>query len=256
MTDKDDLYDRILSEGPSSGTLFLVLSRMKEEGHLRRVIQECIRALSVHPMDLPIRHLLAEAYFQEGLFSQAESELKKVTDGIHGFATSYKLQADLYRRQGRVKEAAEALHVYLAHRPDDEEAFETLQGLIPGEKAPPPVPTPPPEEVPSAVPEPGEGFVEPGEAEGLATPTLAEVYFNQGLLHESIAVYEKVVSQDPAAERPRQRLLELRAMLEPEPAPAPREKVDREKEKKKRMITILESWLTHMQQMSRPPVAP
>ena len=59
----DHLYEQILSSEPSSATFFLILSRLKEEGHLKRVIQECKKALSQYPFDVSLRQLLAESYY-------------------------------------------------------------------------------------------------------------------------------------------------------------------------------------------------
>ncbi|MDY7036844.1 MAG: hypothetical protein SV375_11870, partial [Thermodesulfobacteriota bacterium] len=67
MGTSDDLYNQILNNAPSPGTLFLVLSRLKEEGQLKRVIQECIKALNIYPDDIQIRQLLAESYLKSGL---------------------------------------------------------------------------------------------------------------------------------------------------------------------------------------------
>ena len=75
----------------------------------------------------------------------------------------------------------------------------------------------------------------------VATPTLGEVYFNQGLIHEAINVYEKVVVENPDDERSKERLIELQSTLKAGPALAGKE-VDRTREKKKKLLAVLEAW--------------
>ena len=63
MAISEDFLDQILSNGPSPGTLFLVLSKMKEEGHVTRVIQECLRALQVYPYDIHVAEPLGRLVY-------------------------------------------------------------------------------------------------------------------------------------------------------------------------------------------------
>lgn len=233
-----DLYNEILTNGPSQRTLFLVLSRMKEEGRLRSVIQECLKALTVHPFDIHIRRLLAESYFESGLISQAESELDKVTTMMNDLIPTYRLQAEIYMRERRVEEAAEVLELYLAHRPDDQEARNLLNTLLPAEEAPETTPEPDVEEI-------------SGPAEEIATPTLAELYVDQNLIEEATATYEKVVAQHPEDERSKQRLEELKAMSIEDTVMASEDKgVESIRQKKEKMITVLEGWLANIKESS------
>ncbi len=253
MTTSDELYDQILTNGPSSETLFLVLSKLKEEGQLKRVIQECIKALHVYPNDTHIRQLLAESYFSAGLIHQAETELEKVTTQIDGLVIAYKLQAEILSRQKRGEEGIEALKLYLAHRPDDREAIDFLESLKPTEETPGAEAPPHVEQVPPPVEGAPEEMPESAEEEGLseiATPTLAEVYFSQGQVQEAVITYEKVVAQNPEDERSRQRLEELKSGMPDEPSSEDKE-VDKVREKKKKMITILEAWRTNIRKMSK-----
>jgi tetratricopeptide (TPR) repeat protein len=248
-----DLYNQILQNGPSSGTVLLVLSVMKKEGHFKKVIQECIKALDVYPYDVQIRHLLAETYFEAGLISQAEAELQEVTTRIGDLSSAYRLQAEIFSRQKREQEAAEALNLYLAHRPDDQEALDLLQTLKPVEDTPVPLSPPTAEKTAGSLEEVmGEVPERPGEQElpEIATPTLAEIYFNQGQLQEAINTYEKIVTQDQEDERSRGRLDELRRMMVSD-RDLGDEDVEKARQKKEKMISILEAWLDSIQEMSK-----
>jgi tetratricopeptide (TPR) repeat protein len=255
MTNWDELYDHIINHAPSPGTIFVLLSKLKETGDRKRVIQECIRALASCPDDIPIRRLLAETYFEMGLLSQAEAEIEKVVTRLDDLVSAYKLQASTYHNQKRDQEAANALKIYLAHRPDDEDAFHLLGMLEIGKKrlAPEPIVVEQGPLQPQITMDKGPHPVEKTTAEEspiseaeafpeIATPALAEIYFNQGQIPEAIHTYEMVVAKNPDDERSMQRMKELKALEPAEPVMAAK-KVDKEREITERMITILEGWL-------------
>jgi tetratricopeptide (TPR) repeat protein len=254
MGTSDDLYDQILTDGPSPKTLFLVLSKLKEQGQLERVIQESLRALNSYPNDIHIRRLLAETYFEAGLISQAEAELEKVTQLIGNLTGVYKLQAEIYRKQEREKEATDALELYLAHQPDDQEALHFLNTLKPAEEIPVGEPQPAVEEISTPLEEDiGEEPSAPAEEEPpeIATSTLAELYLEQGQIQEAIDTYEVVVAQNPEDDRSRERLEELKATVL-EDAEIEENDFGKLREQKKKMITILESWLANIRDQFNP----
>jgi tetratricopeptide (TPR) repeat protein len=292
MTDYDRLLGEILDRGPSSETLGLVLGELKKLGQTRKVIQECIRALQHHPDDLPLRLILAEAYFEEGLLSQAEAEIEKVTLQMDRYASAYRLQAEIYGAQKRSDAALSSLKAYLALRPQDEAALDLLREMEIPEAAPVPEAAPMTEEIAEPIPvkatePPAFEGIEPlgGEEEKhefrfdeealseIATPTLAEVYVHQGQIQEAISIYEKVVAQNPEDQASMTRVRELRTMLEAEPPlqelelpapeaepplpeaelPPPGDGAPGAKQKKQKTIAILESWLSNIRKMSEDP---
>jgi tetratricopeptide (TPR) repeat protein len=126
MEKSNDLLGEILKYGPSQGTFFLVLKKMKEEGRSSEVVRECQKALSLYPDDLRLRTLLAESYLGLGFIGLAETELATVTSRLGDLASAYKLQAEIYTKQQRTEEAVWALNQYLVHRPDDHDALDLL----------------------------------------------------------------------------------------------------------------------------------
>jgi tetratricopeptide (TPR) repeat protein len=266
MIDYDQLLGEILDRGPSSETLGLVLAELKRVGHTRKVIQECIRALQHHPEDLPLRLILAEAYFEEGLLSQAEAEIETTISQMDRYASAYRLQAEIYRTQKRNDEALRSLKTYLAHRPQDEGALDLLREM--GTEAAPiqeeilePAPVkalePPArkriEPLPLEAEKPEFRFEEEALSE-IATPTLAEVYVNQGQIQEAISIYEKVIAQNPEDQASVMRAQELRTMPAAEPPP-PEEADPGAKQKKQKTIAVLESWLANIRKMSEDTVS-
>lgn len=251
----DDFSDQILADGPSSGTLIVVLSKLKEDGQFKRVIQECIKALRGHPNDIRIRQLLAESYLEMGWLSQAEAEMERVTRQLDHLISAYRLKAEIYYRGRRAAEASEALRLYLAHRPDDGEALALLERLKPPEKIPVDKPFPMVEETPTPIREVTEEVLEAAELKALpeiATPTLAEVYFSQGQLQEAINTYEKVVAQNPESEPLLHRLGELKAMSSPPASLVTEDDASlRVRENKEKLITHLEKWRAQIRSMSQ-----
>lgn len=244
MNEPDDLYNEILADGPSPSTLFRLLLLMKKEGQLKRVIREGVKALKVYPSDLQIRQLLAETYYEVGRIPQAMAELEKLLKQLDTFLPAYKLQAEIYRHQDRDVEAAWLLNQYLAHRPEDQEAVEILETLKDVSESTESEPPPQVEEHALEI----EEIVE--RKRRVATPTLGEVYFNQGLIHEAINVYEKVVAENPDDERSKERLEELKSALSGEYVPV-KKRGDRSKEKREKLLAVLEAWRSSIRDMSR-----
>ncbi|RJR47637.1 MAG: hypothetical protein C4576_09255 [Desulfobacteraceae bacterium] len=234
MIMKDDFLDRVLKQAPSSETLFLLLANRKAEGRLKEVIRECIEALGRYPEDARLRGLLAESCYEDGWLSRAESEIETATAKIEELVHLYKLKGLIYSALNKKEDAVKSLELYLAHKPDDNEAVSLLESMKPAGESPfkyaPEVDTRTQETAPFSVPE-------------IATPTLAEVYFAQGQIEEAIATYQKVVDRNPDAERSRNRLEELKAMnsaLDQEQEVGGEEEPLRSK--KEKLIRVLETW--------------
>jgi len=238
MAEKDNILDEILNHGPSADSISIVLTRMKKEGRLSEVVQECIKFLRIYPDSIRLRLLLAESCLEIGFIGLAESELEKVTSMIEDLIPSYKLLAGIYAKQRRLTEAADTLKLYLAHCPREPEALKLLEEMRPASvsgEAPLKVEELS-DDVISGVDERRDALVD------FATPTIAELYYAQGKLSAAISTYEKVISSNPDDSDSLKRLIELKGMAPAEPGPEGKEKDDLHK-KKKKLITILEEWL-------------
>jgi len=230
MEKTNDLYSTILTSGPSPSTLLLICRKMKEEGRVNEAVRACIKGLALYPDDIRLRWLLSECYLELGFFSMAEKEIALVAEQVETLAPVFKIQADLFERQGRWEEASAALEKYLAHFSGDSEALKRLRNLKPKEEIPP-AQGPMPEEI---VPE-------------IATHTLAEIYESQGQFQAAIDTYKKLMEQDPGDLRARKRLQELETEVHgEEKIVAPQE---RKQDRTERMLGILEGWLSRIQEM-------
>lgn len=214
MSTSEGLYTEIIDkiETPSASALLVKL--LLKEGKTEIAIEACLKALEIFPDNMTIRRLLAETYLQQGRMELAERELEKLADQIGEFTSVFKLQAKLFKKEEKLKEAIRALEVYLVHHKDDEEAIQLLSELSSTGK---------------------------GERDVVPTPTLAEIFFNQGALEEAIKVYQQVVEASPDDEKSKMRLNELKQMGVAEVQETAGETA--KKGKKLELIRILENWL-------------
>ncbi len=220
MRPLDEIYDEILNKPVSPRASLLLIRRLREEGRLGIVAKACLKALECFPDDINIRRVLAETYVEQGSIELAEKELTKLCERISEFSSVFKLQAELFMKMDRTKEAMDCLRVYLAHHSNDKEAAQLLSKL-----------SSPRKEEPSILP----------------TSTLAEIYYKQGDLEEAIKIYEQTVKAFPGNEKAKNRLRELKEIKEVEERGKPREELLRQR--KLRLIGVLERWLANLEQI-------
>jgi tetratricopeptide (TPR) repeat protein len=243
MKPSDEFLNQILNETPSSETLFLLLTSQKSEGRLHAVIRKCIDALCRYPRDIRIRGLLAESCFESGWVSRAEAEVETATAQIEELIHLYKLKGVIYSALNRKEQAVRSLEIYLAHKPDDQEALSLLESMKPVYETSPAYDKAPPVYQAAIDNNDSPPETPPFSAPGIATPTLAEVYFAQGQIQEAIATYEKVLDRNPTAEQHRKRLEELKAMVPSVPQPQEnRKEEDPLRSKTEKLIRVLETW--------------
>jgi tetratricopeptide (TPR) repeat protein len=236
MESIDALSKELLEQGPSSKTVNVLLRRMKEKVSPGFIIKECIRWLKYYPDDVNLRWLLVEAYLEQGSISMADEEVANLIQKINQLNRVYKLQADILKRQGRYQEALDSVNIYLMHFPEDREAkdlIRELQRTLEVHEEPPKVVVE--EEITEEVPE--------EEISQIATPKIAELYFEQGLIEDAVATYEKVIEQNPDDENSKIRLKELRDILEQRQRDHEAERLRAQKE---RTISILKDWLENI----------
>ncbi len=220
------------------------LSRLKDEGRINEVIRECLKSLNTYPDDIRLRRLLAECYLEAGLTDQAESELVKLSTMIGDLVSAFKLRAEIYIEQKRYEEAEGILKQYLTYCPEDQAAQELMnrvgiskEGVVTDEEKLP--------EMSEAARE-GEDIISE-----IATPTLAEICYEQGQIDEAISTYEKVIENSPDDEASKQRLAEIKqlaAKAHTEQKPSIEDDII---ERTKRVITVLEGWLARVQEVNR-----
>ena len=163
--------------------------------------------------------LLAESYFQMGSMGQAENEFVKVSSMMNDLLSVHGRLAEIYEKQRRFAEAAGQAEMYLAHHPENSEMRELLKRVEAAMGRDPEWPSLPDDDAESPVP--------------FATPTIAELYFDQGQLDAAVKTYERVVEAHPHDSASAERLLELKNQLKGGPDGAEKEfdKVSAQEEK-------------------------
>lgn len=238
-----EFFKSIIDNAPSSGTLLLVLDKMKEEGELNQVIRICNKALSMYPKDIHIRKLLAETYTEAGQILQAEAEFEHVTRLIDELTGHYKNLATIYEKQERHDEALKNIKIYLAHHPADEEAAQFLNSIeaAMGHSE---------REIVDITPlsesheETTAGDLAFQDAQGLpeiATATLAEIYYSQGQIQDAVTIYEKVIARNPEDYDAVKRLENLREEILAQET-SDRALIDLKRSRTEKLIKALESW--------------
>lgn len=215
MAGSDVLYDEIIEKIETPSASLLLIRLLMEEGKTDIAIKACLKALEIFPDDMNIRRLLAETYVNQGRLDLAEQELEKLAKKIGELSSIFKLQAKLYTKEDRLREAIRALKLYLAHHRGDKEAAQLLSKLSSPRKEEQPV---------------------------LPTPTLAEIYYNQGALDEAIKIYRQVLRAYPADVKSKKRLKELMEIKKSGAEGEGRQAATGDQ--KLNLIAVLERWLT------------
>ncbi len=196
MKNTNDIYSAILEHGFSDHTVVFVLEKMRAQGRSNEAMKQCTRFLQQYPHNAHLRRLMVELYLENGFIGLAEDELKKLTVSLDELVSPYKAMAEHLAAQGNWTEAEPHLRYYLVHEPEDKEALALLSTIethtIPSgrREAAPPV--------------------------DFATPTIAELYYEQGEIDAAIATYERVLADNPEHPDAARRLTELRAMASEE----------------------------------------
>jgi tetratricopeptide (TPR) repeat protein len=192
----DDLDERIIRDLPSPSTAFLIASEWYRQGRYEAVIHACGDILKIYPDDIRLRRLACLANLELESHEDVLEETETIARSLEGFADIYLLRAKALKRLNETGKALEALRLYLAYRPGDEAGLRLLQELRQIDKSP-------------ASPDQEPVDMDLDSETPVASPTIAELYFSQGLLDEAIKTYRQVVDLNPDDQISRQRLEEL-----------------------------------------------
>jgi tetratricopeptide (TPR) repeat protein len=241
---------KILENSPSQETLHLLIPLLNAEGRKNLVIRECRKAASRFPHDLHFKKILAETYLEEGQLLDAEEEAAKVIEGIIKFAEIYKLQAEIYLRQGRNADAAKCLNHFLTFYPEDKHAASLLKEIsLPDEAS-----LMSHEEAPSSVA--GDRVEDSGlqeleqELPEIITATLAKVYFDQGKLEEAKEIYAKLAEMNPDDEVAVSHFKEISALSNINDVEEEAPSINERSHKTEKIISVLEAWRKNIRELS------
>lgn len=248
----EDLRGRLQKQPRSR--LFLELAReLHEAGQLADAAQVCTEGVAHHPSYLSARVLLGRIHRDMGNLEEARKELETVLERAPDNLLARRLLAEICREQGDLDGALERFRALLAFSSEDEEIRSTIQEIQAeragangdtSEEEPGPaaetVPTPEPEDL------------------HLATPTLAEIFLQQGLVDKAADVYREILQGDPGNDEARLRLSEIESLavkpdagmtIEPAPPPPARAEPapDPAAEARARKVEVLRGFLRAVQ---------
>ncbi len=252
-----DLTRRLQKE-PSS-RVFLELAReFYDNGSFEQAAEVCLNGLRQYPTYLSARVLLGRIYFDMGCLPESRAEMETALSQAADNLIARRILAEICLEEGDVAGALDRYRALLAFNPSDDDVRRRVKEIetrvarpAAGDAAAPADQSPPPQ-APQQVMEAGtapppqtgaaadtdqlevlteeEAVPAPGV---LATPTLAAIYEQQGLIRQAAAVYREILKGDPDNEDARARLAELEAA----PSPAP------DSEARNSRISALNRWL-------------
>ncbi len=239
-----DLRRRIQKE-PSVRLLVELAREYHETGLFEEASRIAARAVREQPSYVSARVQLGRIYFDMGRLEEAREQMEWVLSTAPDNLLARRIVADVCHALGDVQGALDRYRALLAFSPGDAEARRRIQAIEAesiqaAKEAPGGGPAPPAgEPVPAArVPSPPEAA---DEAAVLATPTLAELYLQQGLPARAAQVYREILRGDPGNVEAVARLAEIEGPSAPA-APA----VSPDEARRRRKIRALEAWLVVM----------
>lgn len=235
-----DLTRRLQKE-PSS-RVFLELAReFYDNGSFEQAADVCVKGLRQYPTYLSARVLLGRIYFDMGCLPESRAEMETALSQAADNLIARRILAEISLEEGDAAGALDRYRALLAFNPGDDDVRrrveEIEQRLASPSAAPSAEPANPTASQAGLHAAPVDAVEPAALAPGvLATPTLAAIYEQQGLMAQAVAVYKEILKGDPDNEDARTRLAELQA-----PRPA---RQDPDSETRAHKIAALSRWLS------------
>ena len=216
---------RRIAADPASRSFLELAREYHEAGLYEEAAAVCSLGLKYHPHYVSARVLLGRVCFDSGQLDEARFQMEGVLAVAPDNLVARRVVADVLRIQGDLAGALERFHALLAFNAGDKETANRILEIEAALKTATPAPVEKTLEAPAPVPVVEEALppaapVVPPEQGPLATPTLAEIYVQQGLPHKAIEVYHEILKGDPGHIEAISRLSELEARPAPSPDPA------------------------------------
>jgi tetratricopeptide (TPR) repeat protein len=219
---------------PAEGSFAARAEALRAQGRHDEAMALLQEGLEKRPDCLPARLLLGRCYWEKEMPGEAKIELEKVSAVIEECLPVYKYLSKVYVHERKdVDKALEAVRRALyftareASRKQPAPSAPSEMDLdASGLRRPSPLPAPPA----------GEGAPEANAnagRSGIQTDTLAAIFVKQGKPEKALAIYAKILNEDPHNEAVRRKFEALQKKTGNKDEPAERE----------RMIAALEKWL-------------
>ena len=120
--DRLHLYQRMLSEDPTSRVFVNLAELLYAQGEWKEVVEICRKGLRIHPDSIRGKTLLGLALRELGKDDEAEQVLAGVYEELVKNALALKVLARIYQEKGEWDRASQVLDVYGSLNPVDAEA--------------------------------------------------------------------------------------------------------------------------------------
>jgi len=222
---------------PASRAFLSLAEEYRRLGRLAESEKVCRAGLQRHPNYHSARVLLGRTLLEMDRLEESSAEFRAVLESEPQNLLAGRLLAGIYRNQGRWSEALQTFRNLQSFYPDDAEVRAQVYQLERG----------PEEDSMAHPPQPAPAAA--GQ-DAMATNTLAEIYFRQGLVERAVAVYENMLRADPDNQAVRRRMSEIlggdtaapasRSVGETQVASPP-------EDARRRVIRGLQNWLIGVQ---------
>jgi tetratricopeptide (TPR) repeat protein len=94
-----------------------------------KAIQVCLKKLKLNPQDWNARTFLGRCYLKKGMLQEARKEFEEAVKTVSDNKVIFKLLADIYKKEGRTKEAKWIYRIFSAMDLDGSETDRPLRTL-------------------------------------------------------------------------------------------------------------------------------
>jgi tetratricopeptide (TPR) repeat protein len=266
-----------VQKDPTSRLFFPLAEEYLKSGFLEEAVIVLTEGLKRHPDYLSARVVLGKAYYEQGKQGEARHEFEEVLKINPDNLLAMRKLAAIYLQDGRLEEARRYSDALLSGNPKDAEMRQLLQQVEQAQAAAPPASSVPPPTEPavnadasparevvgetesllqssqhppqsSNVPTGGEAAET--EEDALGSPTLAQLYLDQGHYDQAVRIYDDLLRRDPQNETLQQARLNALALQAGTAAGAPPGD-DVNAGEQNPAITRLEQWLARIEQRRR-----
>jgi tetratricopeptide (TPR) repeat protein len=195
-----------LAENPTSRLFAPLADAYRRAGRIGEAIEVCRLGLEHHPDYLSGLLVLARCHHDAGDADAAEATFRRVVERDPNNVVAQRALGEIAHARGEDEEAIARYRRAIELQPGDAELRERLDSLVAARQA-----------VAPAVAQPQPAAVEEVAGEEIATLTLAEVYAERGLHERALAIYRRILVDDPANQLARERIERLERELAPPP---------------------------------------
>lgn len=210
-------YTEILAKDPRSTIFVPLCEAYRQMGMLDDALDIARKGVQALPSFGPGYTVLGRIQAQRGAIEEAITAFEIALESDAGSLAALRGLARIRLQRGEKELAMELLQRFVALKPDDEAARKMLASLGKASSPPPRPELKSPAKITVTAPPPSNLSKKAGEP--ISTPTIAEIYIKQGFPKRAMKVYRDLLNADPHNDVIRQKLIDLKRMIDAEALP-------------------------------------